>query len=90
MSHPTISFLHCLLMYCRDLQRGHRVSKALQCGTVWINTYNLYPTEVPFGGFKQSGVGRECGTAVIDAYTQTKTTYVEMGDVDCGPLYQED
>ncbi|XP_018007125.1 4-trimethylaminobutyraldehyde dehydrogenase A [Hyalella azteca] len=76
-------------VFTKDLQRGHRVSAALQCGTVWVNTYNLYPTEVPFGGYKHSGVGRECGTAVIDAYTHTKTTYVEMGDVDCGPLYQD-
>ena len=75
------------LVFLRDLSRGHRVAAALEAGTVWINTYNLYPTEVPFGGFKQSGLGRENGTAVIDAYTQAKTTYVELGDVDAGPLY---
>ena len=44
---------------------------------------------MPFGGFKQSGIGRENGTVVVDYFTQTKTVYVEMGDVDCGPLYQE-
>lgn len=53
---------------------------------MWINNYNLYPTEVPFGGYKHSGIGRENGTAVIDFFTQTKTVYVEMGDVDAGPL----
>ena len=63
------------------------MAAAIEAGTVWINNYNLYPTEVPFGGYKQSGVGRECGTTVIDYFTQTKTTYVEMGDVDAGPLY---
>lgn len=75
--------------FCRDIQRGHRVANAIEAGTVWINTYNLYPTEVPFGGYKHSGIGRENGLAVIDYFTQTHTVYVEMGDVDCGPLYQE-
>lgn len=77
-------------VFTKDVQRGHRVCQALQAGTVWLNTYNLYPTEVPFGGYKHSGVGRENGTVVLDHYTQLKTTYVEMGDVDCGPLYVED
>ena len=71
----------------RDIQRGHRVASAIQAGTVWINNYNLYPTEVPFGGYKHSGLGRENGKEVINSYTQTKTVYVEMGDVDAGPLY---
>ena len=72
----------------RDIQRGHRVARAIEAGSVWINTFNLYPTEVPFGGFKRSGIGRENGTFAFDNFTQTKTIYVEMGDVDCGPLYQ--
>lgn len=76
-------------VFTRDIHRGHRVANAIEAGTVWINTYNLYPTEVPFGGYKHSGVGRENGLAVIDFFTQTRTIYVEMGDVDCGPLYQE-
>jgi len=76
-------------VFTRDLQKGHRMAKALQVGTCWLNTYNLYPTEVPFGGFKQSGLGRENGTAVLDMFTQTKTTYVEMGEVDAGPLWRE-
>ncbi|MCL4135942.1 UNVERIFIED_CONTAM: hypothetical protein GTU68_005124, partial [Idotea baltica] len=75
-------------VFTRDIQRGHRVASAIEAGTVWINTYNLYPTEVPFGGFKGSGVGRENGTAAMEHFTHTKTVYVEMEDVDCGPLYK--
>ncbi|KAK7073603.1 4-trimethylaminobutyraldehyde dehydrogenase [Halocaridina rubra] len=76
-------------VFTKDIQRGHRVASAIEAGSVWINTFNLYPTEVPFGGFKHSGVGRENGLTVIDYFTQTRTIYVEMGDVDCGPLYKD-
>nr|XP_053650739.1 betaine aldehyde dehydrogenase-like [Cherax quadricarinatus] len=76
-------------VFTKDIQRGHRVANAIEAGTVWINTYNLYPTEVPFGGYKHSGIGRENGLTAVDYFTQTRTVYVEMGDVDCGPLYQE-
>jgi len=76
-------------VFTKDLTKGHRMAKALQVGTCWLNTYNLYPTEVPFGGYKQSGLGRENGTAALDAFTQTKTTYVEMAGVDAGPLWRD-
>ncbi|XP_071445776.1 4-trimethylaminobutyraldehyde dehydrogenase-like [Hetaerina americana] len=76
-------------VFTKDIQRAFRVVKRIQAGTLWINTYNLYPPFLPFGGYKQSGLGRENGTAVLEQYTQTKTVYVEGGDVDCGPLYQE-
>ena len=49
----------------------------------------MAPAEVPFGGFKASGIGRENGTAALEFYSQSKTVYVEMNDVDCGQLYQE-
>ena len=54
----------------------------LQAGTCWINNYNLTPIEMPFGGFKQSGIGRENGKAAIEHYTQLKSVYVELGDVE--------
>lgn len=69
-------------VFTRDLQRAHRMAAALEAGNVWINTYNLTPIEIPFGGYKQSGVGRENSLAAIDHYTQRKTVYVEMGGVD--------
>ena len=48
----------------------------------WINTYNLTPIAMPFGGNKRSGIGRENGLATLDHYSQLKSVYVEMGDVD--------
>ncbi len=70
-------------VFTRDLARAHRVIARLQAGTCWINNYNLTPIEMPFGGAKQSGLGRENGRAAIEHYSQLKSVYVEMGDVDC-------
>ncbi|WP_342641888.1 betaine-aldehyde dehydrogenase [Rhodoligotrophos ferricapiens] len=66
-------------VFTRDLTRGHRVIAALEAGTCWINTYNITPIEIPFGGYKQSGIGRENSLAAINHYTQLKTVYVETG-----------
>jgi betaine-aldehyde dehydrogenase len=68
-------------VFTRDLARGHRVIGELQAGTCWINAYNLTPVEVPFGGYKQSGIGRENSLAALEHYSQVKTVYVETGDV---------
>jgi betaine-aldehyde dehydrogenase len=69
-------------VFTRDLARGHRVVGDLQAGTCWINAYNLTPVEIPFGGYKQSGIGRENGLAALAHYSQIKSVYVEAGDVD--------
>lgn len=69
-------------IFTRDLQRGHRVAAQMQCGICWINNYNITPVEVPFGGYKQSGMGRENGHAAIEYYSQLKTVYVEMDKID--------
>jgi betaine-aldehyde dehydrogenase len=69
-------------VFTKDLERAHRVVAALQAGTIWINTYNLTPIEMPFGGYKQSGMGRENSLAAIDHYTQRKSVYVASGGVD--------
>jgi betaine-aldehyde dehydrogenase len=66
----------------RDLARAHRAAAALQAGTVWINSYNLTPIAMPFGGSKQSGIGRENGMAALDFYTERKSVYVNLGRVD--------
>jgi betaine-aldehyde dehydrogenase len=68
-------------VFTRDLARGHRVVGELQAGTCWINAYNLTPVEIPFGGVKQSGIGRENSLAALQHYSQLKTVYVETGDV---------
>ena len=70
-------------VFTQNLARGHRVIARLQAGTCWINTYNITPVDMPIGGYKQSGLGRENGPTAIDHYTQLKSVYVELGDVDC-------
>ncbi len=69
-------------VFTGDLTRAHRVIARLQAGTCWINHYNVTPVELPFGGVKQSGLGRENGRAALEHYSQLKSVYVAMGDVD--------
>jgi betaine-aldehyde dehydrogenase len=69
-------------VFTNDLTRGHRVIARLQAGTCWINQYNVTPIELPFGGVKLSGLGRENGRAALEHYTQLKSVYVAMGDID--------
>jgi betaine-aldehyde dehydrogenase len=69
-------------VFTSDLSRAHRVVDRLQAGTLWINTYNLCPVEIPFGGSKQSGFGRENSAAALEHYTELKTVYVAMGPVE--------
>jgi acyl-CoA reductase-like NAD-dependent aldehyde dehydrogenase len=65
-------------VWTRDLSRGHRVAKALRAGTVWINTYLHVDLISPFGGYRQSGIGRELGRQSIDAYTEVKSVYARI------------
>jgi len=61
-----------------DISRAHRVGRALKAGTVWVNTYlNVDPIS-PFGGYKQSGIGRELGVHSIDSYTQVKSMFIDL------------
>lgn len=69
-------------VFTNDIKRGHRVIHQLQAGTCWINNYNITPIELPFGGYKQSGQGRENSLAAIQHYTQLKSVYVELGNVE--------
>ena len=69
-------------VFTQDLTRGHRVVARLEAGTCWINAYNLTPVEMPFGGVKLSGLGRENSAAAIEHYSQIKTVYVGMGSVE--------
>jgi len=69
-------------VFTNDLTRAHRVIARLQAGTCWINHYNVTPVELPFGGVKLSGLGRENGRAALEHYSQLKSVYVAMGDVD--------
>ena len=62
----------------RPITAAHNVAARLQAGTIWVNTYNVYDTAAPFGGYKQSGFGREMGMHALDHYTQTKTVWVDL------------
>jgi aldehyde dehydrogenase (NAD+) len=65
-------------VWTRDIKRAHRVAHRLQAGTVWINTYHPLDPASPFGGYKQSGYGRELGAYALDLYTQVKSIWVDL------------
>ncbi|MAP16130.1 MAG: betaine-aldehyde dehydrogenase, partial [Oceanibulbus sp.] len=69
-------------VFTQNLTRAHRVATGFEAGTCYINTYNDAPVEAPFGGMKNSGVGRENSKAAINHYSQLKSVYVRMGDVE--------
>jgi aldehyde dehydrogenase (NAD+) len=66
-------------VWTKDIKKAHLVSRRLQAGTVWINTYGLMDAALPFGGFKQSGFGRELGMHAIEHYTELKTVWLSLG-----------
>ena len=65
-------------VFTKDFSRAHRVANKIQAGIVWINDYNITPPEVPFGGYKQSGWGRELGREGMDLYLQTKSVLIAL------------
>jgi len=65
-------------VHTRDLNTAIRVSNELKAGTVWVNQYNMLHWQLPFGGFKESGIGRELGEAALANYTQTKTVSIRL------------
>jgi acyl-CoA reductase-like NAD-dependent aldehyde dehydrogenase len=69
-----------------NVQRAHRVANRLRAGTVWINAYRTVAYNAPFGGYKQSGWGRENGMAVLDEYLETKTIWVELSGATRDPF----
>ena len=69
-------------VFTKDLQRAHRIVAQLEAGTTWINNYNLAPAELPWGGWKHSGIGSENGMAGVESWTKMKSVYVEMGEME--------
>jgi aldehyde dehydrogenase (NAD+) len=67
-------------VHTKNVNTAIRVSNALKAGTVWINSYNMISYQAPFGGFKQSGLGRELGSYALENYTQIKTVHYRLGD----------
>lgn len=67
-------------VFTKDLERAHRVSAEIESGMVWVNSSQDCDPRIPFGGVKQSGIGRELGEAGLEAYSQTKAVHVNMGN----------
>jgi aldehyde dehydrogenase (NAD+) len=65
-------------IWTKDITKALKVARAIRAGTVWVNTYNLYDPAAPFGGFKQSGYGRDLGREALDGYTESKTVWVGL------------
>jgi 4-guanidinobutyraldehyde dehydrogenase/NAD-dependent aldehyde dehydrogenase len=66
-------------VWTRDINKAHRIAKGLRAGTVWINCYDAGDLTVPFGGFKESGNGRDKSLHALDKYVELKTTWIELG-----------
>ncbi len=71
-------------VWTRDVFRAHRVSRALRAGIVWVNTYHPTYNQMPWGGYKQSGIGRELGLHGIEAYLETKQINVHLEEAPLG------
>jgi acyl-CoA reductase-like NAD-dependent aldehyde dehydrogenase len=65
-------------LWTRDVNRAHRLSRRIRAGIVWVNTFDAADITVPFGGYKQSGFGRDKGLHALDGYTQLKTTWFDL------------
>ncbi|HYH93078.1 MAG TPA: aldehyde dehydrogenase [Candidatus Saccharimonadales bacterium] len=65
-------------IWTRDVNRAHRLARSIRAGVVWVNTFDAADITVPFGGYKQSGFGRDKGMAALDGYTQRKTTWFDL------------
>lgn len=71
-------------VWTRDINRAIRVSRAIETGRMWVNTYNAIPAGAPFGGYKQSGIGRETHKVMLDHYTQTKNILINLSENPSG------
>jgi aldehyde dehydrogenase (NAD+) len=65
-------------VWTKDVHRAHRMAARIKAGTVWINAYRTVAPSVPFGGYKNSGLGRENGVAAVDEYLESKSVWVEL------------
>jgi len=65
-------------IWTRDISKAHALAKKLRAGTVWINCYNVFDASLPFGGYKQSGWGREMGHEVLNNYTEVKAVTAQL------------
>jgi phenylacetaldehyde dehydrogenase len=66
-------------VWTTDLSKAHRTAKQIKAGTVWINCYNVFDAALPFGGYKESGWGREMGAEALELYTEVKSVVTHLG-----------
>ena len=65
-------------VWTRDISKGHKIARQLRAGSVWVNCYNVFDASLPFGGYKQSGWGREMGKEALNQYTETKAVTLQL------------
>ena len=65
-------------LWTQDIKNGHYIANELKAGTVWVNCYNAFDAASPFGGYKQSGIGREMGSYAFDNYTEVKSVWINL------------
>ncbi|OAV88849.1 hypothetical protein PTTG_08547 [Puccinia triticina 1-1 BBBD Race 1] len=70
----------CAAIHSTNITKALRVGKRIKAGTVWINCYNRMTSQVPFGGYKESGIGRECGSYALSNYTAVKSVFINMSE----------
>lgn len=67
-------------LWTENVKNAHYIADRLQAGTVWVNCYNVFDAASPFGGYKQSGLGREMGSYALDNYTEVKSVWINLED----------
>jgi betaine-aldehyde dehydrogenase len=69
-------------VFTKNINRAHRVINQLEAGICWINSWGDSPAEMPVGGYKESGIGRENGPETLKSYTQIKSVFVRLDNID--------
>ena len=71
-------------VWTQNITRAMKVAKSVETGRMWVNTYNQLPAGAPFGGYKNSGIGRETDLSILDAYTQKKNIFINLNSTPSG------
>ena len=71
-------------VWTRDINRAVRIGRAIRTGRMWVNTYNIMPAGAPFGGYKESGIGRETHKMLLDQYSEVKSILINIGEKTSG------
>jgi len=71
-------------VWTKDINRALHVARGIETGRVWVNSYNTLPAHAPFGGYKQSGIGRETHKVILNSYTQMKNIFISLSEEKVG------